>query len=188
MTSLGHTSSVPPLRRTAGYGAFRALPRLHAKVASPNPQLPLGLGGGNGSKCKGFRMTAPSGAYPLGTGAVVRKPSGKEPAGYGPQRCRRLYGDFDTAVEDAAADDVAGGVIAEPHGGGDGAWVAGQQGSAADPRLVGWWLGRALSRPVLDQRDRSGQQRRMRLPGLMRCRSRWRRASRPAGVAEARLP
>jgi hypothetical protein len=43
-----------------------------------------------------------------------------------PQRCRRLYGDFDTAVEDAAADDVAGGVIAEPRGGSDGARVTGQ--------------------------------------------------------------
>ena len=88
-----------------------------------------------------------------------------------PQRCRRLYGDFDTAVDDAAADDGAGGVIAAPRGGSDGAWVAGQQGSEADPRLAGCWLGRALSRPVLDQRDRSGQQGRMRLPGLMRCRS-----------------
>jgi hypothetical protein len=62
------------------------------------------------------------------TGAVVRKPAGKEPAGCGAQRCCRLYGDFDTAVEDAAADNVAGGVIAEPRGGGGGARVAGQQG------------------------------------------------------------
>ena len=37
-----------------------------------------------------------------------------------------LYGEFDTAVEDAAADDVAGGVIAEPRGGSDGARVTGQ--------------------------------------------------------------
>ena len=100
-----------------------------------------------------------------GTGAVVRKPSGTEPAGCGPQRCSRLYGDFDTTVEDAAADEVAGGVIAEPRGGSDGARVAGQEGSKADPRLAGCWLGRALSRPVVNQRDRSGQQRRMRLPG-----------------------
>jgi len=133
-------------------------------------------------------MTAPITGLSMGTGAVVRKPSGKEPAGCGPQRCRRLYGDFDTAAEEAAADDVAGGVIAEPHGGSDGARVAGQQGSEADPRLAGCWLGRALSRPVLDQRDSSGQQWRMTLPGLMRCRSRWRRASRPACVAQARLP
>src|SRR6516165_7468223 len=91
------------------------------------------------------------------TGAVVRKPAGKEPAGCGAQRCRRLYGDFDTAVDDAAADDGAGGVIAAPRGDSDGAWVAGQQGSEADPRLAGCWLGRALSRPVLDQRGRSGQ-------------------------------
>ena len=82
-------------------------------------------------------MTAPITGLSTGTGAVVRKPSGKEPAGCGPQRCRRLYGDFDTAVEDAAADDVASGVVAEPHGGSDGARVAGQQGSEADPRLAG---------------------------------------------------
>ena len=103
-------------------------------------------------------MTAPITGLSMGTGAVVRKPSGKEPAGRGPQRCRRLYGDFGTAVEDAAADDVAGGAIAEPHGGSDGARVAGHQGSEADPGLAGCWFGRALSRPVLDQRDRSGQQ------------------------------
>jgi len=78
-----------------------------------------------------------------------------------PQRCRGLYGDFETAVEDAAADQVAGGVIAEPRGGIDGARVAVQPGSGGDPRLAECWLGRALSRPVLDQRDRSGQQRQM---------------------------
>ena len=98
-----------------------------------------------------------------------------------------LYGDFDTAVEDAAADDVAGGVIAEPRGGGEEVGVAGQQESEADLGLAGCCSGLALSRPALDQRDRSAQQRRMRLPGFMRCRSRWRRASRPACVAQARL-
>ena len=59
-----------------------------------------------------------------GTGVVVRKPSGKEPAGCGPQRCRSLYGDFDTAVEDAAADNVPGGVMVELRGGSDGVRVA----------------------------------------------------------------
>jgi hypothetical protein len=49
----------------------------------------------------------------------------------------QVYGDFDTAGEDAAADDVPGGVIAEPRGGSDGARVAGQQGSEADPQLAG---------------------------------------------------
>jgi len=37
---------------------------------------------------------------------------------------RELYGDFDTAVEDAAADEVADGVITAPRGGGDEARVA----------------------------------------------------------------
>lgn len=133
-------------------------------------------------------MTASITGLSTGTVAVVRKPSGKEPAGCGPQRCCRLYGDFDRAVEDAATDDVAGGVIAEPRGGIDGARVAGQRGAEADPQLAGCWLGQALSRPVLDQQDRSGQQRQMRLPGLMRCRSRRRRALRPAYLAQARLP
>src|SRR5215469_18294924 len=107
-------------------------------------------------------MTAPITGLFTSTGAVVRKPAEKEPARCGPQRCRRLYGDFDTAVEDAAADDVADGVTAERSGGGGGARVAGQQGSDADLGDAGRWFGRALSRPALDQRDRSGQQRRMR--------------------------
>ena len=35
-----------------------------------------------------------------------------------------LYGDFDTVVEDAAAEEVAGGGIAGPRGGGDEARLA----------------------------------------------------------------
>ena len=76
-------------------------------------------------------MTAPSRGLSTSTGAVVRKPSGKEPAGCGPQRCRGRYGDFDAAAEDAAADDVAGGMIAEPRGGSDEArvrWATGVRG------------------------------------------------------------
>jgi hypothetical protein len=73
-------------------------------------------------------MTSPAG----GTGAVVRKPSGKEPAGFRARRCRGLYGDFGTVVAGAATGDVAVGVIAEPHGGGEEVRVAGQQGSEAD--------------------------------------------------------
>ena len=130
--------------------------------------------GGNGSSCRGFRMTAHH--EPVHEHrAVVRKPSGKEPAGSGPQRCRRLYGDFGTGVAEAGTDDVAGGVIFEPSGGGGEARVAWQQGSEADLGLAGCWLGRALSRPALGQRDRSAQQRRKGSPGLMRCRCRWRR-------------
>ena len=49
-------------------------------------------------------MRAPITGLSVGTGAVVRKPSGKEPAGCGPQRCRRRYGDFNTTAEDAAAE------------------------------------------------------------------------------------
>ncbi len=66
------------------------------------------------------------------TGAVVRKPSGKEPAG----RCRRRYGDFATAVEDAAGDEVADRVIAGPRSGGDEAEVSRQQGPETDLGLA----------------------------------------------------
>ena len=97
-------------------------------------------------------MTSPA----TRTGAVVRKPSGKEPAGCRGQRCRGLYGDFDSAVEATVADEVAGGVMAAPHGGDETARVAGQQGSEADLGLAGRGLGRALPWPALGQRDRSG--------------------------------
>ena len=90
-------------------------------------------------------MTAPITGLSTGTGAVVRKPSGKEPAGCGPQRCRGRYGDFNTAAEDAAADDVAGGMIAEPHGGSDGVGWPGNRG----PRPI-----RALRGAGSDERCR----------------------------------
>ena len=90
------------------------------------------------------------------TGAVVRKPSGKEPAGCLARRCRGHYGDFDTAVEAAAADDAADGMITAPGGGSDEAGVARQQGSEADLGLAGRGLGRALPWLALGQRDRSG--------------------------------
>jgi len=104
-------------------------------------------------------------------GAVVRKPPGKEPAGCGAQRHRTLYGDFEAALEDEAADDVTGGVIAQPRGGGNEAGAARQQECEGDLGLAGAQPGRALPRLALDQRDRSAQQRWMRLAGLMRCRS-----------------
>jgi hypothetical protein len=90
------------------------------------------------------------------TGAVVRKPSGKEPAGCRGERCRGLYGDFDNAVEVTAADDAADGMITAPGGGGDEAGVARRQGSEADLGLAGRGLGRALPWLALGQRDRSG--------------------------------
>ena len=60
------------------------------------------------------------------------------------ERCRGFYGDFDSAVEDAAADDAADGMITVPGGGGDEAGVARRQGSEADLGLSGHGLGRAL--------------------------------------------
>src|ERR1700751_6441040 len=93
--------------------------------------------GANRRDRRGFRTTAPITGVSTGTGAVVRKPSGKEPAGCGPQRWRGRYGDFDTAAEDAAADDVAGGMIAEPHGGSDGGRRGRPQGAGGGPRLSG---------------------------------------------------
>jgi hypothetical protein len=105
------------------------------------------------------------------TGAVVRKPPGKEPAGSGRQWCRGLYGYFDAAVEDAGADNVAGGAIVELRGDGNEAWVARKQEREAYLGFAGQRLGRALSRPALGQRYRSVQQRRKRLGRLMRCRS-----------------
>src|SRR5438132_3463258 len=97
------------------------------------------------------------------TGAVVRKPPGKESAGSGAQRCRTLYGDFDAAGKDAGADDVAGGAIAKLRGAGEEARLARQRGAKTELGLAGWRLGRALPRLALDQRDRSAQQRWMRL-------------------------
>jgi hypothetical protein len=67
-------------------------------------------------------MPAPSQAYPPTPGPSSESLQGRNPRDVG----GRLYGDFDTAVEDAAADDVAGGVIGEPRGSSDGARVAGQ--------------------------------------------------------------
>lgn len=72
-------------------------------------------------------------------------------------RLSQVYGDFETAVEDTAVDEVAGSVIAKPRGCGDEAWIDRRQGSDADLGLTGGWLRRALSRQALDQRDRSAQ-------------------------------
>jgi len=82
-----------------------------------------------------------------------------------------IYGYFDAAVEDAGADNVAGGAIVELRGDGNEAWVARKQEREAYLGFAGQRLGRALSRPALGQRYRSVQQRRKRLGRLMRCRS-----------------
>jgi hypothetical protein len=80
---------------------------------------------------------------------------------------------FDAAVDDAGADDVAGGAIVEPDGGGNEAWGAWQQEPDAERSFAGsagYALGRTLTLLVLDQRDRSVLQGRMMLGGVMRCR------------------
>jgi hypothetical protein len=90
------------------------------------------------------------------------------------ERCRTLYGDFDVAVDDAAAGDVAGTAIVEPDGSGNEARGALQQESDADPSFAGsagYTLGRTLTLLVLDQRDRSALQGRMMVREFMRCRS-----------------
>ena len=85
-------------------------------------------------------MTAPSRVYPRAPGPSSESLQGRNPRDVG-RGVAAGYGDFDTAAEDTAAGDVAGGVIAEPQGGSDGARVAGQQRSETDPRLAGCWLG-----------------------------------------------
>src|SRR5438105_1516381 len=109
-----------------------------------------------------------------GTGAVVRKPPGKEPAGCGSPCCRTHYGDFDAALVAVTADVVAGGVIVKRRGAGHEVRVARQREPDADPSLVGlprYRVGRTSPRPVLDQRARSTLQRRRMPGGLMTCRS-----------------
>ena len=116
-------------------------------------------------------MTAPSGSYPRAPGPSSESLQGRNPPGSGRQWCRGLYGYFDAAVEDAGADNVAGGAIVELRGDGNEAWVARKQEREAYLGFAGQRLGRALSRPALGERYRSVQQRRKRLGRLMRCRS-----------------
>jgi hypothetical protein len=81
-----------------------------------------------------------------GAGAVVRKPSGKEPAGGGSRRCLTCYGDFDAAFEDAAADDVSDAAIVKRRGAVGEAGLARQREADADlsfAGLGGYRLGRA---------------------------------------------
>ena len=86
-------------------------------------------------------MTAPSRAYPRAPGPSSESLQGRNPRDVGRSVARRLYGDFDTAVEDAAADEGVGGVIAKPRDGGDEAWMARQQGCEADLGLAECRLG-----------------------------------------------
>jgi hypothetical protein len=75
------------------------------------------------------------------------------------------------ALEDMGADEVAGGAMAEPRGGGNEAGVAWRRECEAELGFAGCGLGLALARPALDQRYRSAQQGRKGLLWLMRCRS-----------------
>ena len=70
--------------------------------------------------CLGFRTTAIEDVRRV-AGAVVGKPSEKEPAGNGRRRCRARYGDFGAVPADVAAANVAGGVIVRRRGAGDAA-------------------------------------------------------------------
>ena len=72
-----------------------------------------------------------------GCGAVVRKPSEKEPAGSGLRRWRARYGDFGAVLADVGAADVAGGVIVRRRGVGDVAWDARQRELDADLNVAG---------------------------------------------------
>jgi hypothetical protein len=124
-----------------------------------------------GSFCEGFRMTAPSGIYPRAPWPSSESLQGRNPREVGRNVPQAIYGDFDAAAENAAADDVVGGAIAQPRGAGDEARLGRQQKCAADLGFAGCMLVRAVPRPALGQRDGSVQQRRTRFPELMRCRS-----------------
>src|SRR5215470_4428406 len=86
--------------------------------------------------CSGFRTTAHRGGA-AGTGAVVRKPSEKEPAGGGWRRCRARYGDFGAVPADVTAADLAGGVMVRRRGAGDAARNARQRRLDADLSFAG---------------------------------------------------
>ena len=101
-------------------------------------------------------MTAPLRTYPRAPGPSSESLQGRNPRDVVRQRCRGLYGDFDTAVEATAADEAADGVITAPGGGGDEVGVTRPQGAEVDLGLAGRGLGRALPWPALGQRDRSG--------------------------------
>jgi hypothetical protein len=75
--------------------------------------------------------------YDEAPGAVVRKPSEKEPAGSGRRRCRAGYGDFGAMRSDVAAADVAGGVIVRRRCALDAAGDARQRALDADLSFAG---------------------------------------------------
>jgi hypothetical protein len=72
-----------------------------------------------------------------GAGAVVGKPSEKEPAGSGCRCCRARYGDSGAVPAHVAAADVAGGVIVRRRGAGDAASDARQRELDADLSFAG---------------------------------------------------
>jgi hypothetical protein len=70
----------------------------------------MGTRASEARSCQGFGRR-PIGVVRQGAGAVVRKPSGKEPAGGGSRRYRAHYGDFDAVIEEAGTDEVVDGVV-----------------------------------------------------------------------------
>lgn len=71
------------------------------------------------------------------TGAVVRKPPGKEPAGGGSRCCRAHYGDFEGAIEDVGVDEVCDGPTVKPRSFRNEARVAWELVPDADPSFAG---------------------------------------------------
>ena len=92
-------------------------------------------------------MTADDDAYP-GHGAVVRKPPGKEPAGFRSQRSRTHYGDFDAALAEVVAGNVGDEPILNTH---DIGTKLGRGGEASRTAIGAW---RACRDTGSDERHR----------------------------------
>ena len=73
----------PVAIRVTDLGEPRRLPRVRAKVPRLNRHRPFALGRGNASSCRGFRMTAPSRAYPRAPGPSSESLQGRNPRDVG---------------------------------------------------------------------------------------------------------
>src|SRR5580704_7796823 len=118
-----------------------------------------------GRVCSGFRTTAHRGRAARRRG---RRPKAfrEGTRGSGSRRCVARYGDFGTVPGGVSAVDTAGGAIVRRCSAGEATWDARQRELEADLSFAGL-PGRARLRLVVDQRERSEVQRRMKLPGLM---------------------